>query len=77
MKHVKPADDEEFLRRAALDISGTIPTPDDVRLFLKDKSKNKRQRAIDALREGMRRNKDRAVMVLPQPDSPTMPRVSP
>ena len=26
---------------------------------------------------GIRRNKERAVMVLPQPDSPTIPRVSP
>ena len=49
LKAGKPANDLEFLRRAALDISGTIPTPDDVRLFIADRRKDKRALVIDAL----------------------------
>src|SRR5438105_9443037 len=41
--------DEEFLRRVTLDLTGHIPTPDQVRRFLADNSKDKRDRLIDSL----------------------------
>ena len=41
--------DEEFLRRASIDLIGLPPTPDAVRAFLADTSADKRDRAIDAL----------------------------
>lgn len=41
--------DEEFVRRAYLDITGTIPSHKQVRGFLINKSTEKRQRLIDAL----------------------------
>jgi hypothetical protein len=40
-------DDEEFLRRVYLDTIGTLPSPEEVRAFLADKSPDKRVRAID------------------------------
>ncbi|MGE3807457.1 MAG: DUF1553 domain-containing protein [Gemmataceae bacterium] len=42
-------DDATFLRRAALDITGTLPTPKEVREFLADKSADKRARKVDEL----------------------------
>ncbi|MEZ6109754.1 MAG: DUF1549 and DUF1553 domain-containing protein [Pirellulaceae bacterium] len=44
-------EDHEFLRRASLDITGTLPTPAEVREFLADTSPNKRSRKIDELLE--------------------------
>ncbi|HVA49697.1 MAG TPA: DUF1549 and DUF1553 domain-containing protein [Pirellulales bacterium] len=44
-----PASDEEFLRRATLDVLGTVPTVDAVRDFLADQDPLKRARAIDRL----------------------------
>jgi len=44
-----PADDEEFLRRATLDLTGVIPTAAEVRAFTADKSPDKRTRLIDRL----------------------------
>lgn len=41
--------DAEFLRRIHLDMTGKIPTPEDVLNFLKDGSPNKRQEKIDDL----------------------------
>ncbi len=38
--------DEEFLRRLYLDALGTLPTPQEVRDFLADKSPDKRQQAV-------------------------------
>ena len=43
--------DAEFLRRVAIDVTGTFPTPQDVETFLADRSKDKRQRKIDELLE--------------------------
>ena len=41
--------DSEFLRRASLDIAGTLPTPDQVEKFVADDSVDKRSRLIEAL----------------------------
>ncbi len=44
-----PADSSEFLRRVTLDITGTIPTLEQVEKFLKDPSPDKRTKLIDEL----------------------------
>ncbi|MCC9608600.1 DUF1549 and DUF1553 domain-containing protein [Blastopirellula sp. JC732] len=41
--------DAEFLRRVSIDLTGTLPTPDEVTRFLADASPEKRQRKIDEL----------------------------
>lgn len=41
--------DAEFLRRAFLDTIGTLPTADEARAFLKDKSDDKRNKLIESL----------------------------
>ncbi len=41
--------DEEFLRRVSLDITGTLPTPDEVRYFVNDASSDKRKHKIEDL----------------------------
>ncbi|MEZ6146263.1 MAG: DUF1549 domain-containing protein [Planctomycetaceae bacterium] len=41
--------DEEFLRRASLDLTGMPPTADEVRAFLADESPDKRTQVIDRL----------------------------
>lgn len=43
--------DEEFVRRAYIDLCGMIPTPDECRLFLADASPDKRARLVDQLLE--------------------------
>jgi hypothetical protein len=44
------SDDSEFLRRVTLDVIGTLPTPEEVRAFLREPpSARKRQKAIDRL----------------------------
>ncbi|MCU0874292.1 MAG: DUF1549 domain-containing protein, partial [Pirellulaceae bacterium] len=51
---VVPSDvcsDAEFLRRASLDLTGTLPTPKDVEAFLADPSPQKRAKKIDQLLE--------------------------
>jgi len=45
------ADDAEFLRRIALDLTGAIPTSREVRPFLAEESENKRQATVDRLLE--------------------------
>lgn len=44
-----PCDDATFLRRAALDVIGTLPTVDEARAFLSDPRIDKRTRLVDAL----------------------------
>lgn len=51
---VVPSDvctDEEFLRRVTLDMTGTLPTPNEVKQFLADSSSDKRSKKIDELLE--------------------------
>ncbi|MGV2338304.1 MAG UNVERIFIED_CONTAM: DUF1553 domain-containing protein [Planctomycetaceae bacterium] len=43
--------DAEFLRRVSLDVTGTLPTPAEVRAFLLDQAPDKRSRKIDELLE--------------------------
>jgi hypothetical protein len=43
--------DEQFLRRVSLDITGTLPTPTQVRDFLADKDPKKREKLVDQLLE--------------------------
>ena len=47
----KRSSDAEFLRRVHLDLSGKIPSADEVLEFLKDGSQNKREKKIDRLLE--------------------------
>jgi beta-lactamase regulating signal transducer with metallopeptidase domain len=58
------ADDAKYLRRTYLDITGTIPTADEIRVFVADEDSNKRVKVVDRLiaqaaREGERREGDR------------------
>jgi hypothetical protein len=41
--------DLEFLRRITIDTTAQLPTPDEIRAFLADKSPNKREKKIDEL----------------------------
>jgi hypothetical protein len=44
-----PADEEAFIRRASLDICGTLPTPDEVKAYSTDTHPDKQARLIDRL----------------------------
>lgn len=44
-------DDATFLRRASLDITGGLPSPEEIRAFVVDKNPGKRARKIDELLE--------------------------
>src|SRR5436190_12880106 len=47
-----PAGDAEFLRRVCLDLTGAIPSADDVRAFLAERPADKRRRLVDRLLAG-------------------------
>ncbi|HTU18739.1 MAG TPA: DUF1553 domain-containing protein [Gemmataceae bacterium] len=47
----EPCTDQEFIRRAYLDVCGRLPEPKEVREFLSDNALNKRAKLIDALLE--------------------------
>jgi hypothetical protein len=49
MEPAEASGDLEFLRRVTIDTIGVLPTPDEARAFLADKSPNKRARKIDEL----------------------------
>src|SRR5262249_47875333 len=44
-------EDDEFVRRAFLDLCGVLPTSEEVKAFLANKEKDKRAKLIDALLE--------------------------
>ena len=44
-----PADDATFLRRVRLDLTGRLPTPEEVTSYVRDASADKRERVIDGL----------------------------
>jgi hypothetical protein len=52
VRPVGPSDDAEFLRRAYLDLTGTVPPVAEVRRFLKDTSPDKRRALVDGLLDG-------------------------
>jgi hypothetical protein len=52
VRPVAEAEDGEFLRRASLDLTGTIPSVPEVRAFLEDRAPDKRQRLLARLLEG-------------------------
>ena len=56
--------DTEFLRRASLDVTGTLPTAKEVAAFLADKSPDKRHEQVDELlaRPTLRRLVDHAAL---------------
>src|SRR5438046_2947898 len=47
--HAPLAGDTEFLRRVTLDLTGRLPTPEQVRSFLQDTDPNKRDKVIDSV----------------------------
>lgn len=49
--HAPLSNDYEFCRRAWLDLTGRIPTPEQLKAFVNDKSADKRDRLIDELIE--------------------------
>jgi hypothetical protein len=49
MSRSDETNDIEFLRRITIDTTGTLPTPEEVRAFLGDKSPNKREEKIEEL----------------------------
>lgn len=48
-KQIPPTTDEHFLRRVALDLTGTLPDPEELRTFVADSDPAKRSKKIDAL----------------------------
>ena len=54
MLSIPPSDlctDQEFIRRASLDLCAVLPTPDEVKAFIADTAKDKRAKLIDRLLE--------------------------
>ncbi len=46
-----PADDATYMRRVSLDLTGTLPTADEARVFLADESPDKRPRLVRELQQ--------------------------
>jgi uncharacterized protein DUF1549/uncharacterized protein DUF1553 len=42
-------DDATFVRRVTIDLTGALPTPEEVRMFLADRTPNKRELVVDTL----------------------------
>jgi hypothetical protein len=54
MLNIQPSElctDQEFIRRAYLDLCGILPTPEESRKFLESKDKDKRGKLVDSLLE--------------------------
>jgi hypothetical protein len=49
LKPAAPCDDAVFLRRLTLDLTGNLPTPEEIRTFLKSGRKDRREKKIDDL----------------------------
>lgn len=49
MRPSELCDDETFIRRATLDITGQLPTPDELKKFLADESPAKREHLVESL----------------------------
>ncbi len=61
--HAPLATESEFLRRVTIDLTGRLPTPDQIRTFLKDADPDKRDKVVDSLipplpTEGVSRRKE-------------------
>jgi len=52
LKPAAPCDDTVFLRRVTLDLTGNLPTPEEIRTFQKSGKKDKREKKIDELIAG-------------------------
>lgn len=53
--HPSPVcDDYAFLRRVSLDLTGALPTPEEIRAFVADSDPNKREKVVDRLLEDPR-----------------------
>src|SRR5688572_20050483 len=52
LKPAAPCDDTVFLRRVTLDLTGNLPTPEEIRTFQKSGKKDKREKKIDELLAG-------------------------
>src|SRR5215510_1315246 len=52
LKPAAPCDDAVFLRRVTLDLTGNLPTPEEIRTFLKSGKRDKREKKIDELLAG-------------------------
>jgi hypothetical protein len=59
----KAVDDATFLRRLMLDLTGALPTPEEIKQFVDDKSAEKRQKLVDQLLAGEKYNQDYATYV--------------
>jgi hypothetical protein len=49
LRPAPPCEDTVFLRRVSLDLTGTLPEPDEVRAFLRSANKDKRAKKIEEL----------------------------
>ncbi|MBI3857582.1 MAG: DUF1549 domain-containing protein [Planctomycetes bacterium] len=52
LKPAAPCDDAAFLRRVSLDLTGSLPSPEEIRAFLRSVRKDKREKKIDDLLAG-------------------------